>query len=531
MLIGKTLRIRRWNRLASAALVLALGWGGESVFAQGRADAPREAASLKLKAKVNDLVEDITESEVELEVNLRRSKLLRTKLDIMRVAVADPATVEIVAYGTREVEVIGKQTGTTSLTVWLGNEQQTRILSVLVSVTHDTSVDDRRRMEYGELQTMINEMFPDSKVQLIPIADKLVVKGEARDIEEATRILSVLRKNGGGGGAFGGQGLGQNQAAEPFPEAGQLPESNLISLLEVPGEHQIVLKVQIAELKRSAVRRFGARFDLQLGDLFFNSLVGGAGSFFASQTFNDASFNLFVEALASNGYAKILAEPKLVTLSGRPATFLAGGEFAVPTVVGVGGVQAVSTSFKGFGTSLSFTPTVLDKDRIRLNVSPTFSTINPANSVQGIFGLDTRSTSTTVDLREGQTLALAGLIQEQQRGDKSRVPWIGDLPVVGALFGSQSVSRDETELVILVTPELVHPMEPDQVPGLLPGMEVTEPDDVEFYLFRRTEGDPNAHHRSTVWPNYRDRRCHGTPPLCIDPASDYFMSGPHGFSQ
>jgi pilus assembly protein CpaC len=528
MMTGKTLRVRRWGRLAAAALVVALGLVGENAFAQDRAAAP--VAPPGLKAKVNDLVEDITESEVELEVNLRRSKLLRTKLDIMRVAVADPATVEIVAYGTREVEVIGKQTGTTSLTVWLGNEQETRILSVLVSVTHDTAVDDRRRMEYGELQTMINEMFPDSKVQLIPIADKLVVKGEARDIEECTRILSVLRKNGGGGGG-GSQGLSQSQASEPFPEAGQLPESNLISLLEVPGEHQIVLKVQIAELKRSAVRRFGARFDLQLGDLFFNSLIGGAGSFIASQTFNDASFNLFVEALASNGYAKILAEPKLVTLSGRPATFLAGGEFAVPTVVGVGGVQAVSTSFKGFGTSLSFTPTVLDKDRIRLNVSPTFSTINPANSVQGIFGLDTRSTSTTVDLREGQTLALAGLIQEQQRGDKGRVPWIGDLPVVGALFGSQSVSRDETELVILVTPELVHPMEPDQVPGLLPGMEVTEPDDVEFYLFRRTEGDPNAHHRSTVWPNYRDRRCHGTPGLCIDPASDYFMSGPHGFSQ
>ena len=513
--------------------VCGLGIVGGGVQAQPPVDVTTESspASPRLRAKVNDLIEEISESEAEFEVTLRRSKVVRTKFDIMRMAVADPATVEIVAYGTREVEVIGKQTGSTSLTLWLGNEEQTRVLSVLITVQHDTSVDDRRRLEYGELQTMVNEMFPDSKVQLIPIADKLIVRGEARDIEEQTRIMSIVRQNTGGGQGGGfGSGIGQ-QAAVPFPDASQLPQTTVVCLLETPGEHQVMLKVQIAELKRSAVRRFGARFNMELGDLFFNSLVGGAGSFLASQTFNDASFQLFVEALSQNGNAKILAEPKLVTLSGRPATFLSGGEFAVPTVVGVGGVQAVSTTFKGFGTSISFTPTVLDKDRIRLQVAPTFSTINQANSVQGIFGLDTRSTSTTVDLREGQTLALAGLIQEQQRGDKSRVPLAGDLPLIGALFSSQSISRDETELVIIVTPELVHPMEPDQVPSLLPGMEVTEPDDVEFFLYRRIEGEPSAHHRSTVWPNYKDRRCHGTPELCVDPLSGYYMSGPHGFSE
>lgn len=540
MLRSFGLRGKKRARQLLGAAVCGLGLAGGELRAQGPVDVTAESvpASPNLKAKVNDLIEEISESEAELDVTLRRSKIVRTKMDIVRMAVADPQTVEIVAYGTREVEVIGKQTGSTSMTLWLGNEQQTRVLSVLINVNHDSSVDDRRRLEYGELQVMINEMFPDSKVQLIPIADKLVVRGEARDIEEQTRIMSVVRQNsgggggaGGGGGGFGGFGVGGASAATPFPDASQLPQSTVICLLETPGEHQVLLKVQIAELKRSAVRRFGARFNLQLGDLFFNSLVGGAGSLFASQTFSDASFNLFVEALAQNGNAKILAEPKLVTLSGRPATFLAGGEFAVPTVVGVGGVQAVSTSFKGFGTSISFTPTVLDKDRIRLQVSPTFSTINAANSVQGIFGLDTRSTSTTVDLREGQTLALAGLIQEQQRGDKSRIPFAGDLPLVGALFSTQSVSRDETELVIIVTPELVHPMEPEQIPSLLPGMEVTEPDDVEFYLYRRIEGDPTAHHRSTVWPNYKDRRKHGTPDVCQDPLSGYYMSGPHGYSE
>lgn len=270
----------RARQLLGAA-VCGLGLAGGSVYAQGPVDVTGDSvpASPRLKAKVNDLIEEISESEAELDVTLRRSKIVRTKMDIIRMAVADPQTVEIVAYGTREVEVIGKQTGSTSLTLWLGNEQQTRVLSVLINVNHDSSVDDRRRLEYGELQVMVNEMFPDSKIQLIPVADKLIVRGEARDIEEQTRIMSIVRQNagggGGGGGGIGGFGVGGAAAATPFPDASQLPQSTVICLLETPGEHQVLLKVQIAELKRSAVRRFGARFNVQLGDLFFNSLVGG----------------------------------------------------------------------------------------------------------------------------------------------------------------------------------------------------------------------------------------------------------------
>lgn len=534
---------RRRTILGALLGILVGGAAAAEAQAPPRPLRPAEAvASPRLRAKVNDLIDEISESEAELEIVYRRSKLVRTKLDIVRAAVADPAIVEIVAYGTREVELIGKSTGSTTLTLWLGDAQQTRILSLLITVAHDRSMEDRRRLEFGELQTMINEMFPDSKIQLIPVADKLIVRGEARDAEEATRIMSVLRRQqggsgGGGGGIGGGMGggfgvnLNQGQAAEPFPDDSGSPlNSSIISLLDIPGEQQVMLKVRIAELKRSAVRKLGARFDVAIEDFALSSLVGGAGSFVASQTFDNASFNLFIDALSSNGVAKILAEPNLVTLSGRPATFLAGGEFAVPTVVGVGGVQAVSTTFKGFGTSLTFTPTVLDKDRIRLQVSPTFSTINRVNSVQGIFGLDTRTTSTTIDMREGQTFAIAGLIQEQYRGDKNRVPFLGDLPLLGVLFSEQSTSRDETELLILVTPELVHPMEPDSVPPLVPGLEVTEPDDVEFFGYRRIEGDPNCHHRSTVWPNYRDRSCYGSPHAKQMRSDNYYISGPHGYS-
>ena len=236
--------------------------------------------------------------------------------------------------------------------------------------------------------------------------------------------------------------------------------------------------------------------------------------------------------MESNGNAKILAEPNLVVLSGQTATFISGGEFAVPTVVGVGGAQASTTTFKGFGTQLTFTPTVLGRDRIRLTVVPTFSTINRANSVNGIFGVDTRSVSTTVELREGQVLAIAGLLQEQQRGDNARVPILGDIPYLNAIFANKSISRDETELIILISPELVHPLEPEEAPSLLPGMEMTEPDDIEFFIKGEIEGRPGCAHRSTVWPLYRNRlhKC-GRNCNVYNQSESYYIYGPVGLSR
>ncbi|MEX0727086.1 MAG: pilus assembly protein N-terminal domain-containing protein [Planctomycetaceae bacterium] len=491
---------------------------------------------------MTDLVDEIYESEAELQVTLRRSKIMKMKQDIFRVAVADPNIIEFVAFGSREVEVIGKETGTTSMTLWLGTPEQARLINLTVNVTKDNSVEDRRRLEYGELQKMINAMFPDSKIQLIPIADKVIVRGEARDEEEAVQIMAVLSQRGNAGGTFlnNVNPVTRGAVADPFPDAVELPESTLIDMLRVPGEKQVMLKVRIAELKRSAARQLGVNFDFSVGDFAFASAMTPGSNMLLRGIFDEDSFNLFLNAVATNGSAKILAEPNLVTLSGVPAYFIAGGQFAVPTVVGVGGAQAATTSFKGFGTQLAFTPTVLDKDRIRLQVNPTFSTLNRGNSVNGIFGLDTRAVSTTVDLREGQVFAIAGLIQEQQRGDLTRVPFLGEIPVVKVLFQNKSITRDETELLVLVSPELVHPMEPENAPTILPGMEVTEPDDREFYVHGQIEGLPDLHHRSTVWPTYQHRMWHHSrlnrrggvvaSEVC-DESDDYYLQGEHGYSK
>lgn len=494
-------------------------------------------ATPQVSDKVESLVDEIVAAEVELKVSKRRSKIIRMKKDVFRIAVADPSVIEVVAFGSREVELIGRETGTTSVTLWLGTELDAESLSMLVEVVKDDAVEDLRRMEFSELQDMINEMFPNSRVQLIPIADKLIVRGQARDEQEAVQIISLLRKSTGGQGNSSGTSFGTsggtaaNVNADPTDS---LPQHSLINMLRVPGAKQVMLKLRIAELKRSALRELGADIErLEIGDWILNSVLGTAGgNLGAVGTFDGDAIEIALKFLTTNGSAKVLAEPNLVVLSGETANFIAGGEFAVPTVVGVDGVGAASTSFKGFGTQVTFTPTVLDKDRVRLQVAPTFSTLNKNNSVNSIFGLDTRSVSTVVEMREGQVMAIAGLLQEQQRGDKSQIPGIGRIPILNAVTADRTMARDETELLILVSPELVHPMDFEETPPLLPGMEITEPDDYDFFVHGAIEGDPNLQFRSTIWENELTRRKIGNKGCSTYIKSEsYYLYGPSGFSE
>ncbi|MHC4875554.1 MAG: type II and III secretion system protein family protein [Planctomycetota bacterium] len=493
-----------------------------------------------VSGKVTELVDSVVTAEVELEVQQRRSKILRMKQDIFRTAVADPEILEFVAFGTREIELIGQTRGSTTVTLWMGDEQAPQILSMLVRVVPDPTLEQDDRSEFSELADRINEMFPDSRIQLIPIADKLIVRGDARDEAEAKQIMAVVGQNAGGGGGLGGQQLfASNGRPARLYESTRVVQHDfqIVDLIHVSGVKQVMLKVRIAELTRTAGRALGA----QLNNFRFSDSTGGStgtnlataiapGTASLSGMFDHIQFDAALQAQVSHGNAKILAEPNLVTLSGQSATFLSGGEFAVPTVVGVGGAQAATTSFKNFGTSLNFTPTVLDNDRIRLQVSPTFSTTQDGIIVQGIPGLTTRTVTTTVEMREGQVFAIAGLLQDQQSGAITKFPLLGDVPGLNVLTANRDVSRSETELLILVTPELVQPLEPEEAPTLLPGMEVTEPNDLDLFVFGDIEGRPRAHHRSTVWSLYKNRlkRCYECDKS--HKSSKFFLKGLHGFA-
>jgi pilus assembly protein CpaC len=279
--------------------------------------------------------------------------------------------------------------------------------------------------------------------------------------------------------------------------------------------------VKIAELNRTAARGFGVdvRADVAFSDsvegssLFLQSLLNAAaGNAPALITSIDgADIQIGIRDMQQQGFIRMLSEPTLVTMSGRPATFIAGGKFAVPTIVGSAGLNAVTTDFRAFGAIISFLPTVIDKDRMRLQVSPEFSQINQDLAVNGTPGLKTRAATTTVEMREGQTLAIAGLLEDNMNATTA-----GDLPFLARVFGRRGMQRAETELIILVTPELVHPMEPEEVPPL-PGFDVTEPTNGQFFLHGAIEGNPTREYRSTVWPRLKKRYGSGGPAMTSGP--------------
>jgi pilus assembly protein CpaC len=512
-----------------------------------------ENMSPAVRARFETLISEVQEPDIRIDLIERRSKLIRTKSPVVRVSIAEPGIVDTVNFSPNEFELIGRAVGETTVTLWFGDAMPAEgatplhpVLRYLVKVHPDMSDEDIRRTQYGELAKRLNELFPNSYIQIIAVADKLVVRGQARDAQEAAAIMNVVRGQSidqaggllGPGSSYGwGGGPGWNSRSLARGWNGNdWATDQIISMLEVPGEHQVLLKVRVARLTRGALRTIGSQFSAQAGDFSFTTNLNITGAYQA--VLNSTDVQLTLSALSSNRTTKILAEPNLVTLSGYPAYFISGGQFAVPSVLGVNGVAGTVTQFQGYGTQLQFTPTVLDKDHVRLQVAPTVSSVNTQNTVNQVPGLNVESVYTTVDLREGQWLAIAGLIQDSQDSSKVRVPWVGDIPIVDLFFSRRSVARDETELVILVSPEMVHPLEPEQVPMVLPGMEVTEPDDCQFFILGRYEGRPEVHHRSTVWPVYQwstwDARMQGMwsakQSLGYGRSTSYYMNGPSGFT-
>jgi pilus assembly protein CpaC len=281
-----------------------------------------------------------------------------------------------------------------------------------------------------------------------------------------------------------------------------------------------MLKVQVAELNRTALRRIGADIFFSDGETTLGSQIAGTsanleitetitrlGLLFGPDTtsfgiFNSGELQIFLNALRSNSVASILAEPNLIALNGHEASFLAGGEFPVPVPqFSAGASSSITVEFKEFGVLLNFIPTILDDETIRLRVAPEVSDTDEANAVviQGFFvpGLRVRRVNTTVELKQGQTLALAGLLQIELDANTNRIPGLGDLPYIGPFFSNTTHERVEKELLVMVTPFLVGPMDPQQVPAL-PGAEVLDPNDLEFYLLNRIEGRTGRPFRATT---------------------------------
>ena len=258
----------------------------------------------------------------------------------------------------------------------------------------------------------------------------------------------------------------------------QNTNQHVINLIDTAGSDQVMLKVKIVELERSELKRFGINWealinsgsfvfglgqgrDFVTNNIFQRDPINGDNSLFAGKRGANYNINTVIDALQNDGLVSVLAEPNLTTRSGTPASFLAGGEIPIPVP---GQLGQVTIQYRQFGVSLQFTPIVLSKNKISLTVLPEVSALSDANAITGgdfgrIPSITTRRASTTVDLGSGQTFAIAGLLRNDQSNQISKFPLLGDVPVLGALFRSSAFQSNQTELVILVTPYIVKPVD------------------------------------------------------------------------
>jgi pilus assembly protein CpaC len=449
------------------------------------------------------------------------------------------------------LNLFGKTFGTTTLTLW---DETNRPVSFLVRVTIDTK-DLESRIQQGfpgslvklrqiGPQVILDGQVPDAKT----MADILRLVTLNLQMSGGMRMAGAGMTGGGmGGGGMSGGGMGGGGMAGGGGGAmgggmagGAGQGLVLINRVRVPGPRQVLLHVKIAELNRTAIRQLGVSWLYGKGESIIGSTIGAnstiAGTMDAAHSaatgtrgfltpvqssFNSAGraanggsqlfgvfdaghFSLFLTALRSNALARVIAEPNLVALDGQPARFLVGGlfPFPVPQSSSIpGGTAVVTIQLRRFGTILTFLPQILDNDVIRLDVEPIISRLNFAEGTtvnNGVVpAIDERSARTIVEMREGQTLAIAGLLQVATNASSVRVPGLGDLPLVGPLFSQNQINTVETELVILVTPELVAPLEKEEVPES-PGDRIYQPNDAEFYFLGRIEGKLGREFRATV---------------------------------
>lgn len=479
---------------------------------------------------VYEFVRDLSplESDAEFEVVLGRPRILTLQNplggenDVAQVAIGDPTIADFDVLSRRQLRIVGVRVGVTDLAI-VTSDNESYVLRI--KVVYDLDV----------LRAQLQAIFPGADIRLSQIREHVVVEGQARDTAEVTRILEVIRnyltsmqatmtqqvtaQNQGGapgedpgfpgeGGAPGEDLAAEDGAALP-PQDGSRPTyqaqfaaPQLVNLLTIPGTQQVMLKVRLAELNRTALRRIGFSYARGPGDTFFSQIsLAAAADATIQGVFDAGQWSYFTTILRRNNVLKGIAEPTLMAMSGHQASFLAGGEFPVPVVSGANG--QVQVQFREFGVRLGFIPFVMDHERIRMTVVPEVSQIDNATAVtlvaggSPIPGLTTRRIHTTCEMRQGQTLALAGLLQLQQSAEKDSIPGIGDLPYIGTLFQDSSTNRSERELLVTVTPYLVEPMNQDQVPHM-PGDDVFEPNDLEYYLLNRLESRVGRDHRSTT---------------------------------
>ncbi len=458
---------------------------------------PQAAAQSDTSPEFSARVLDLSKSYQRITIPLHRSVTVETTIGVSRADVVAPSIANVQVISPTRMLVTGQSFGNTSV-VLTGTDGNQYVFEASVE------------LDLEPLNRSIRNIDPLSTATAESILGNIVLIGTVTSTARARRIADL---------------------AQLFAPAGKKGGGSLVqNHMEISGEQQVQLRCTIAEVSRSATRELGVNGWLageNFRDGFLVNNVGGINpvnigaaadalvtrnmpfitgedglrllpTTTLSLGFPRAQTQFFIQALADNNLLKVLAEPNLTTISGETATFLVGGEFPIPVPQGN---QQVTIEFREFGIRLSFTPVVRGHQRIRLRVRPEVSELDFSTAVQiegfVVPGLTTRAAETTVELGNGQTMAIAGLLKEEVRGIASRVPGIGDVPVLGSLFRSVEFQRGMTELVILVTPEIVAPLDPHQKVRL-PGKDMKYASDYELYALGMLESPDSAPIDDTV---------------------------------
>ena len=403
-----------------------------------------------------------------LDVPMNRAVVVESDVPFAELSIANPGIADISSLSDRTIYVLGKSPGLTTLTLLDGAGQL--ITNVTVKVSADVT----------EFKERLRQILPDERIEVRTANDGIVLSGMVSSTQRMQRALDLAER--------------------------YAPE-RVSNLMSVGGVQQVMLKVRFAEMQRSVSKSLSASLGLN-GTMFGSNLgvSGGTGTLNTSGAVNRAfngnipatnentgavlfGFNagsmqvgLLLEALEQKGVVRSLAEPNLTALSGQEAKFLAGGEYPVPIAQDLG---QIGVEFKPFGIALNFIPRVIDNDVINLELEASVSAIDSSNGiVVNGFEIDAftlRTTSTTVELRDGESFAIAGLIEDSFLDNAAQLPWLGDVPVLGTLFRSADYQRNNTELVIIITAHLVTPTRGEAL--ALPTDRVRPPSERDLFLF------------------------------------------------
>jgi pilus assembly protein CpaC len=427
-----------------------------------------------------------------ISVPVNKSRILDLRQPVARISIADPAIADILVINPKQIYINAKQLGDTNMILWDDRDQVVRQIGLEVI------------QDLEALKEKLYRLLPQERIRVESAKGVIILSGTVSSparMDAALRLAQAFSGDGaggGGGGAAGGGGA----------------SSKVINLMQIGGAQQVLLEVKVAEVIRTLGKSIDARFlgiydggSVKIGlaqnrvskDRIKDTVEKGvvvptvdnlikdiAGTGLAA-LINSGNFyaDIFLEAAEEQGMARILAEPNLTTLSGQEAEFLSGGQLAYTSRDENGNPN---TEFKNFGIQLKFIPFVMDSGLINLKVNVSVSEPGPPTLSGGEENTSilSRGANATVEVPSGQVIAIAGLLSERSRDQTEKFPGLGDVPILGALFRSQALEKDQTELVIFVTPKLANTFNPQQV--TLPTDGFVEPTDVEFYLMGKVSG-------------------------------------------